>query len=185
MWKDDKLKAQLAIVDKIKEYVVISGGLAWHIMSPDHKENKFLHDHKDVDLFVVPEHFQMAMSILKSNGYNRYWTKYDGKTPNFMRYGKSEIRLTDIDKEIEDQRHVKVLLDLFIEKCPFIEVNGFRLVEPKHLLSLYEHSHSSKFCVAVQEATILVARGINPIGREELLNLKAHYPNEEFYENTP
>ena len=169
MWKQDKLLAQLELVDKIKNFVIISGGLAWHIMSPPHVETKTIHDHKDVDLFVIPKWASTVLGILKQNGYNKYWTKYDGIDPNFVRYGNSVIRNEDIEKPIEEQRNVKVLLDLFITEIEYIEYKGYKLVEPKKLLSLYETSHSSKECTAVQAAIPLVARGISPIGRIELV----------------
>lgn len=169
MWKNDKLEAQMETVDAIKDYVIISGGLAWHIMSPPHEETKMIHDHKDVDLFIPPQWANTVIGILKGRGFNKYWTKYDGITPNFVRYGTSEIRKEDIDKPLEEQRSVKVLLDLFLEDIKSIEVKGYKLVEPKTLLGLYEYSHSSKNCVAVQAAIPLVARGINPVGKIDLI----------------
>ena len=169
MWKQDKLLAQIELVDMIKEYVVVSGGLAWHIMSPPHEETKTIHDHKDVDLFIIPKWSSTVLGILKQNGYKKMWTKYDGLDPNFIRYGNSIIRQKDRDKPLEEQRNVKVLLDLFINEIEYIEVDGYKLVEPKKLLSLYETSHSSKECTAVQAAIILVKKGINPVGRNELI----------------
>jgi len=172
MWKADKLTAQLEIVEKIKDYVVISGGLAWHIMSPPHIETKTIHDHSDVDLFAIPEYAPVVFSILQAEGYTRYWTKYDGITPNFSRYGKTEIREADRDKPFEEQRHVKVLIDLFIEPIDSILVDGWNVVDPVAMLPLYETSHSSKKCTAVQAAIKLVAKGISPVKRMELIGEK-------------
>ena len=166
MWKQEKLEAQIETVEQIKDSCVISGGLAWHFMSPPHKENKYMHDHKDVDLFIFPNKFQDAISILKQYGFNRYWTKYDGTTPGFYRYGKTHM---------QEEKRVKVLLDLFIEDVPYIEIKGFKIVEPKYLLDLYYKTHSSKGCVAVVEARKLVARGIDPIGKKELIEGEHEY----------
>ncbi len=179
MWKQDKLDAQLATVAAVADKVVVSGGLAWHLMSPPHAEAKHLHDHKDVDLFVVPERFAETIAVLKGLGFNRYWTKYDGRTPGFYRYGKSEIRPEDRDKPPDRQRHVKVLLDLFVAAVPSIEVGGLRVVEPKHLLGLYRSVHLSGACSAVKAAAVLIARGLDPVGRAELLGpapRKVHGP---------
>jgi len=165
-WKQEKLYAQLIAVSAIKDYVVVSGGLAWHLMSPPHVEDKKIHDHSDVDLFVMPEHAQTVLSILKGIGFTRYWTKYDGLDKNFMRYGQtSEIPTEDTTKP----KRVKVLLDLFIEKVPNRIVGGFSVITPEALLPMYETKHASKECIAVKAATILVARGIDPLGRDELI----------------
>jgi len=172
MWKQEKLQAQLAIVEQIKDHVVISGGLAWHIMSPPHEETKTIHDHSDVDLFIVPNKAAVVLSILQCNGYTRYWTKYDGVTPNFLRYGKTEARYEDEDELTSPVRYVKVLLDLFIEPIESIEVDGWAVVKPEVMLPLYETSHASKECTAVKAAIKLVAKGINPVKRMELIGKK-------------
>ena len=165
-WKQEKLQAQLIAVESIKDYVVVSGGLAWHLMSPPHVENKTVHDHSDVDLFVFPEHAQTVFGILKSRGFVRLWTKYDGLDKNFIRFGlTSEIPTADP----KTPKRVKVLLDLFIEKVPYRAVGGFNVITPEALLPMYETKHASKECVAVKAATILVARGIDPLGRPELI----------------
>lgn len=175
MWKQEKLEAQLEAVRLIKDKVVVSGGLAWHLMSPYHEENKFIHDHKDVDLFVEPEKANEVISIFKANGFNRHWTKYDGKTPGFKRYGKTEM---------QSEKRVKVLIDLFIERgIPFIEVpyegSSFYVVEPKTLLSYYKGPLQSSKCTAVKAASILVARGIDPVGRSELIGKEIAKPKPE------
>ena len=163
-WKQEKLKAQLIEVEAIKDHVIVSGGLAWHLMSPPHEEVKIMHDHKDVDLFVIPDKFNIVVSTLKERGFTRYWTKYDNKTPNFYRYGLT----SEIPRDNKKIR-VKVLMDLFLEEVPFIEINGLKIVEPKHLLSLYSGVHTSSDCTAVREASKLVARGISPVGRLEII----------------
>jgi len=158
MWKQQKLEAQLREVSAIKDHVVISGGLAWHLMSPPHEECKQVHDHSDVDLFVYPDKFNEVAQTIKSRGFHKYWTKF--WTPNFYRYGYAAF---------ERGKRVKVLYDLFLREVPHIEVKGFKVAEPKFLLSLYGDIHMSSGSYAVRAAKILVARGISPVGRKELL----------------
>jgi hypothetical protein len=165
-WKQEKLLEQLHTVQILGDNVVVSGGLAWHIMSPPHEELKITHDHSDIDLFAIPERSAEVFSDLKSMGFNQYWTKYN--TKNFYRYGKTAQR---------GGKRVKILIDLFIETVPFIDVNGFKVVEPKFLLSLYKTTHSSKNCTAVKNATELVKKGISPAGRKELIGAKEKWRN--------
>jgi hypothetical protein len=160
-WKQEKLLAQLDVVKALGNHVVVSGGLAWHIMSPPHIESKIVHDHSDIDLFAIPMYSAEVFEALKELGFNRYWTKY--ATKNFYRYGKTEQY---------GSKRVKVLIDLFIGYVPFIVVNGYQVVEPPFLLKLYETTHSSKNCTAVKAATVLVRKGIDPVGRPELIGEK-------------
>jgi len=165
MWKQEKLYAQLNEISHIKDFVVISGGLAWHLMSPPHEEQKMLHDHKDVDLFVIPRHAQEVFSIIKQRGFNRYWTKYDrfASSKNFIRYGKNTLVV---------QKNVKILLDLFIREVPFQMIGKFKVMKPEDLLPLYNLTLMSSKSTAVQAAYVLVKRGIDPIGRPELIGEK-------------
>jgi len=105
-WNQEKLQAQLIAVESIKDYVVVSGGMAWHLMSPPHEEKKIVHDHSDVDLFIMPMHAQTVLSILKGQGFHRFWTKYDGLDKNFMRYGMtSEIPTEDLKNLSESKSY--------------------------------------------------------------------------------
>lgn len=160
-WKQEKLMEQLDVVHQLGDLVVVSGGLAWHIMSPPHVESKIVHDHSDIDLFALPPDAPEVFARLKEMEFNRYWTKY--ATPNFYRYGKTAER---------NGKRVKILIDLFIEWVPFIKVMGYRVVDPGFLLSLYETTHSSKNCTAVRAAAVLMRGGIIPIGRPELIGEK-------------
>ena len=55
-WPSFKITHGLDILEKLKESVIISGGWAWHFMSPkNHTEYKHAHDHKDIDIFVHPK----------------------------------------------------------------------------------------------------------------------------------
>lgn len=161
VWNPKKIELQLQELHAISEYVVISGGLAWHLMSPPHTEIKTVHDHKDVDVFTLPGRFGVVASILKSRGFDRSWTKYDGVSKDFYRY------------TLTGEPGDKVMFDVFVHDIPYIEVEHplgkFLVVEPSHLLSLYEHTHTSKDCVAVKAAKLLVAAGISPVGRKELI----------------
>lgn len=170
-WKQEKLLAQIDTVDALEDKVVVSGGLAWHFMSPDHVESKIVHDHSDVDLFAIPSQSQEVFSKLKEMGFNRYWTKY--ATPNFYRYGRTANR---------NNKRVKVLIDLFIEEVPFITVGKYKIVDPKFLLKLYESTHSSKNCTAVVNATKLMNKGINPVGRLELIGVRMVNGRRETYD---
>jgi len=160
-WKQEKLLEQVQVVNELGDSVVISGGLAWHIMSPDHIEAKIHHDHSDIDLFAKPERSQEVISRLKEMGFKRYWTRF--ATPDFYRYGKTAQR---------DEKRVKILIDLFIGTVPFTIINGYQIVEISYLLSLYESTHSSKNCTAVRNAQELLKKGISPIGRYELVGEK-------------
>jgi hypothetical protein len=81
-------------IKAIRKYVVISGGWAWHFITPPgHIEFKHAHDHKDVDLFVAPNEVASLLALLKSRGYEKTWTRFD-KLPGpqaFSRYVKSEF----------------------------------------------------------------------------------------------
>lgn len=173
MWKQEKLEAQLEAVKLIIDKVVVSGGLAWHLMSPPHKETKLIHDHKDVDLFVEPPDTNEVIAILKRAGFVKYWTKYDGN-PGFFRYGKTEQ---------QGEKRVKVLIDLFVEKAPFIIIQSegavFRVVKPETLLSYYRGPLQSSKCTAVKATSILISRGIYPVNRPELIGKETKKPIPE------
>ena len=159
IWDPEHLAVLGQEIEAIKDYVVVSGGWAWHYMTPPHAELKHGHDHKDADLFVAPETVPELMALLLGRGYERTWTRFDGQSDDFHRY----VRTMDAAKPI------KVILDLFTGDVPFITTaSGVRVVEPRHLLSLYGVKHSSDQCFAVQIAKRLVAAGISPNGRAEM-----------------
>jgi hypothetical protein len=162
LWNDTRLAVILDEIKAIRDYVVLSGGWAWHFMTPPgHKEFKHAHDHKDVDLFVAPSNVGKLIAVLKSRGYKKSWTRFDRLpgSQDFTRYTKVV--------EMKDET-VKVMLDVFVAEVPFVEAAGFRVVEPKFLLSLYGSIHSSDQCFAVRIASKLLAQGINPVGRPEM-----------------
>lgn len=168
VWPEYRISYGLAVLEAIKNVVVISGGWAWHFMSPPHVELKHAHDHKDIDLFVHPHEVTLAISKLKEAGFEKVWTRYD-KLPSdedFRRYEKT-VNLP------EGKTH-RITVDFFVRNVPFIVCRGgFRVVEPKTLLSFYSNIHSSDKCFAVQAATRLLEAGIDPVGRPELITIPA------------
>lgn len=161
-WNPVRLIVMLEEIEAVREYVTLSGGWAWHFMTPPgHAELKHAHDHKDADLFVEPENFGTLVALLKSRGFERTWTRFDDAPGSevFYRYTKMVERGGET---------VKVMLDVFAETIPFVESQGYRVVEPSHLLSLYGKKHSSDLCFSVQIARRLVAQGVSPVGHPEM-----------------
>ena len=137
--------------------LTVSGGHAWHLMSPrGHIEFKRLHDHSDLDLFVIPRLLTSVLPTLKNLGFIKAQTLHDDPSGSFVRYTRFK-------------EGGKLVLDIYIEDVPSVLIDTYRIVEPNHLIGLYDKTHSSKNCIAVIEAKKLVAQGISPIGRQELL----------------
>jgi len=158
-WDPDRLAALVQEIEAIRSLVVVSGGWAWHYMTPPHEELKHAHDHKDADLFVSPERVWELMTLLLGRGYERTWTRFDGESDDFHRYVKT----------VGGAKPIKLILDVFTGEVPSVETaSGVRVVEPRHLLSLYGVKHSSEQCFAVQIARWLVAVGIDPVGHEAM-----------------
>lgn len=124
----NKVSAQLKTVDAVKDFVIISGGLALHLMSPKHIEDKYIHDHSDIDLFVTNQEF---FQKIKDIGFHKIWSKYD--STHFSRYHKTAE---------DNGKRVKVLIDAFIigpyTDFPYITINELRIIHPSKLISLYE-----------------------------------------------
>lgn len=166
-WNPVRLAVFEEELNALREWVVVSGGWAWHFMTPSgHLELKHAHDHKDADLFVRPHDFPALVGLLKSRGYERIWTRFDSlpESRDFYRYGKT------VEQEGEA---VKILLDVFVSEVPSVEASGFQIVEPKYLLSLYGHKHTSDRCFAVRIATDLLARGLDPVGNPAMADYTA------------
>lgn len=152
----DWISTQIDVLENIKEWITLSGGWAWHFISPVHEEYKHIHDHKDIDIFVLPQDFTTVQLTLESIGFYRMKTKYDNNT--FIRYEK-----------IDNDR--KIVIDMFKKEVPSIVVKGWRVVDPKYLLSLYYSVHQSDHCVAVKASRELMAKGIDIIDNVELIKL--------------
>lgn len=165
VWHPRRLQEQDELVEALfsanDEAFTISGGYAWHLMSPrGHIEEKILHDHKDTDIFIRPDLFTSVLPLLKRLGFNKVQTQHDNPSGNFVRYTKFK-------------EGGKLVLDLFIQEVPSVLLSygatNYRIVEPSHLLSLYSSIHTSTTCTAVLAAKELLAKGISPIGRPELI----------------
>lgn len=156
-WDPLRISVMEAEIAKLKDLVVVSGGWAWHYLSPaGHTEFKMTHDHKDIDLFVAPADVPLLLTRIKARGYKRIWTRFDGKTEGFSRYEK--VITEDVCCGVKVP--VKVIIDLFVEAVPSIEANhGVRVVEPATLLSYYGQKHASLYCHAVRAAREIVAAG--------------------------
>lgn len=164
-WPAYRITEGLKVLEVIREHVVLSGGWAWHFMSPEgHTELKHAHDHKDIDFFVPPEKVWEVIPMLTDLGFEKVRTKYDRLTSeeDFRRYEKTVV----VDAS---GKTLRLTIDFFVKDVPSIEVQGYRVVEPKTLLSFYSNIHSSDKCFAVMAASRMVAKGIDPVGSPELV----------------
>jgi hypothetical protein len=162
-WDPEHLAVMSAEIEALRDLCTVSGGWAWHYMTPPHTELKHAHDHKDADLFVAPASVWEMMARLQERGYERTWTRFDGQSDDFHRYTKI----------VQGTTTFKVILDIFTGDVPSVMTpSGIRVVEPRHLLSLYGVKHSSVQCFAVQTATRLVAASIDPVGHAEMADYR-------------
>lgn len=162
LWPDEVVQAGLRELEPLKDFVILSGGWAWHFMSPvGHPEFKHAHDHKDIDIFVLPMNVGIVVTLLKSQGFKKARTKYDRlpSKEDFRRY----------EKHVEGQR--KIVIDFFVRDVLRRQIQGYWVIEPVSLLKLYGDIHSSDKCFAVRAATRLLAQGIDPVGRPELCEI--------------
>lgn len=168
-WDTEHLALCRGILEVIRTRVVLSGGWAWHFMSPEgHIELKHAHDHKDIDLFVPPHEVAEVVAFLKRAGFTPVWTKYDrlASKEDFRRYEKTS--------QLKGLKTRRVTIDFFVRgDVPFREVQSFKVVEPATLLTFYSNIHSSDKCFAVQAASRLLAQGIDPVGHPDLVAIPA------------
>lgn len=156
-WNADRVRSQELEIRKFKDLFTVSGGWAWHFMSPvGHKEYKTQHDHKDVDAFVKPAEFTTFLERAKLHGYERAATLHDDPSGNFYRY-------------VKHLPSGKVVFDIYVQDVPSRELDGIRFVDPPYLLKLYETTHSSKEAHAVKAAAKLVAAGVDPVQHPTLV----------------
>jgi hypothetical protein len=172
VWPQHKIDACLAALQPLKTLVVLSGGWAWHFMSPpDHVENKHGHDHKDIDLMVPPRTVSSTMIALREAGFEKVATKYDRlqSAEDFRRY----------EKVVDDGTHqpFRITIDFFVKDVPVLQCpGGWLVVRPDVLLGYYSRIHSSTSCWAVLAAQKLLAAGLPPealIGDKRLLEASA------------
>ena len=161
-WNSLVINNYLIELEPLKGIIILSGGWAWHFMSPPgHVELKHAHDHKDVDIFVLPINVTIVVGKLTEQGFKKVPTRFDHlkNNSNFRRY----------EKEIRSGK--KLIIDFFVKKDIRVRIlnNGWQVVDPEQLLSFYGNIHSSDNCFAVKAATDLIKKGIDPIGREELV----------------
>lgn len=155
IYDPDRLAQQFAEVEAVRSLApIFSGGWAWHFLSPPHTEYKILHDHTDVDLFVNPPEVQDVRKLLLSRGFEKAKTQWDRN--DFFRLTKF-------------YEGGKIVFDIFIQTVPAVMAQGYWVVEPAHLLSLYKTVHQSGDCMAVSAARKLWAAGKPISGSYELV----------------
>jgi hypothetical protein len=88
MWNPTRWKVLAREIEAVKEFGALSGGWAWHFMSPPHQEEKHLHDHRDIDFHVFPKRFAELVVVLKGRGYKRQTTRFDDESGEFIRFEK-------------------------------------------------------------------------------------------------
>lgn len=195
LWNPTRWQVLANEIEVVREYGALSGGWAWHYMSPPHEEEKHLHDHRDIDMHVFPNRFAELVVALDERGYDRQKTRFDDPSGEFIRYDKYVFPCPDCDGHGEycDSIHdeegtenleylcmecgacfwnpmpVKVIFDLFVHDVPTIEVDGYTVVEPVHMLTFYGVKHSSEQCVAVQAARRIQAAGGEIVKNAELV----------------
>ena len=167
LWPDFRIKYGLEILEKLKQWITVSGGWAWHFLSPEgHTEYKHAHDHKDIDVFVDPKNVAEVMYVLHQRDFKKVWTRYDHlpSEENFRRYEKTV--------ETDTGKSIRITIDFFVKSAvPSRFVKEWNVVEPSFLLSLYSNIHSSDKCWAVQASLRLLDKNIDPLDRIELVTI--------------
>jgi hypothetical protein len=162
IWPAHRIDALLDEVRALAPWVIVSGGFAWHLLCvPGHHEDKHVHDHKDIDLFVAPEDVAALIPVIAARGYKRVWTRFDRlpSAEDFRRY----------ERHIETpQGLVKAQIDLFVKAMPSRTIDGIRIVEPSELLKLYRTIESPRTAWSVRQAASLLSKGVDPQGQPSL-----------------
>lgn len=146
-WSPHIVAQYLEVLRYIREFVTISGGWAWHFISPPHIEYKHLHDHKDLDLFVAPNEFLTLIGKLHELEFSRIKTRFD--TNAFQRYVQHKLVIDIFFGCVEELRLQR-------------DGEEWSIVEPEYLLSLYKTIHGSSGCIAVVTASELIKKGLEP-----------------------
>ena len=159
IWEQRRIGAYLRDMEKLKPYVVLSGGWAWHFLSPKgHVEYKHCHDHKDLDILVPSVRVNRVMGLIYELNYKKVSTKYDRfpSDEDFRRY----------ERTVEDgsEHPFKLTIDFFVYSDPstLTTPEGWKVVHPEELLKLYGTIHSSDKCWAVRSAKKLLENGETP-----------------------
>lgn len=195
IWNPTRWQVLANEIEVVREFGALSGGWAWHFMSAPHREEKHLHDHRDIDMHVFPDRFAELVVLLEGRGYSRQRTRFDDPSGEFVRYenhvwpcpfchGHAEYLDSIVHEDGEEQmeylcmecgKHslelspVKVIFDLFVHAVPTVEVDGYTVVEPNHMLTFYGIKHRSEQCVAVQAARRIQAAGGEIVKNAELV----------------
>jgi len=177
-WNPLVISNYLRELEPLKNLIILSGGWAWHFMSPpEHVELKHAHDHKDADIFVLPKNVPIVVEKLTHQGFKKVPTRFDHLKNNddFRRYEKEQkpdlVMKAYYPKLFSDK---KLIIDFFVRKDIRIRVldNGWQVVDPEQLLSFYGNIHSSDNCFAVKAAAALLKKGLDPVGKQELMELR-------------
>ena len=121
LWNPVRFGVLLEEVTGLRDVCTISGGWAWHFMSPPHVELKLHHDHRDIDVFVKPPELPIAIAKLTERGYARSWSRFDAQSKGkFLRYEKR------VQQSEDETDSVKVIIDLFVEDVPSVDAQGYR-----------------------------------------------------------
>jgi hypothetical protein len=174
-WNPFVLNNYLRELLPLKDLIILSGGWAWHFMSPPgHEELKHAHDHKDVDIFVLPKNVSIVAGKLAKQGFKKVPTRFDHLKNNsdFRRYEKEQIK-SEVMRAYYPELYSdkKLIIDFFVQKDIRVRVlnDGWQVVDPEQLLSFYGNIHSSDNCFAVKAATALLKKGVDPVGKQELM----------------
>ncbi len=157
-WPQYRIDAYLEAMQPLKALVVLSGGWAWHFLSPaGHPETKHAHDHKDLDLMVPPRTVASVMGVLRGNGFQKVGTRYD-RLPSAEDFRRYEKLVT-----VKGHAPFRLTIDFFVKEVPVLQTpSGWLVVRPDVLLGYYSSIHSSKSCWAVLAAQKLLAVGLTP-----------------------
>jgi len=181
-WPQHKIDAYLVDLGFLRDLVTLSGGFAWHFLSPaDHVEYKHAHDHKDVDLYVPSANVGETVARLNLMGYRKVTTRYDRlpSKEDFRRYERTVTRYVCHGK-VSDSPHqcfcltdsgdrecftdeFRLTIDFFVGDHPTLTLTGgWKVIRPDVLLTFYGDIHSSDKCWAVVAASKLLEAGELP-----------------------
>ncbi|CAM1373818.1 conserved hypothetical protein [Tenacibaculum litopenaei] len=151
LWPAHFTQKGLEILNVLQQWVIVSGGWAWHFMSAeDHPEYKQAHDHKDIDIFVTPDNRALVTQLLCAADFEKVMTPYDRLVTD-SKYRRYEKR----DWLADGTQYTLVIDFIEIDAIPTVQVGNWTLVHPKTLLNLYQSVQSSHQCWAVRNARAL------------------------------
>lgn len=181
IWNPHKLAVRMREIEALREYGALSGGWAWHYLSPPHKEEKHLHEHRDIDFHVLSERFDELVIAFGNRGYHRKAVRFDDPSGDLIQFEQyifpcpecqghgeyydsfydeegtesMEYKCPDCEHWFPEPKLVNVLFNVFVHQVGTLEVNGYTMLEPSLLLALDGVKDSSEECLAR-----VAARGI-------------------------